>query len=455
MRGIDTRRWFVRGPGGASPGRKKRFVAGRPLRSGWRPTALRYGAYAVAPALLVAGTVLSVSPSTLISTTGEIADIAGRGSGHGRGLGQYGAFDYAKEGWSAEQIVAHYYPDSTLGTFTPGTIQVRLQGRDDKPLDVYSDTGMIVAGRQVEAGQAAHLEPSPGGANVVVTDKCGGDVVWQAATDNPWIDPVDLGLDRPADEHLKLCDGDTAYRGALGVATEGNALRTVNSVEMEDYLRSVVPREMEAGWADKGGAEALRAQAIAARSYSAAEKRYDYAQTCDTTDCQVYGGSASEDPRTDVAVASTSGIVLMKDGAVLRAEYSASSDADGDAEDNLAKTPPVVDAVVVPDTTLAPDTTLTPDVALTPDTAVTPDLPAKPRVPVDPSVVVAPGSAIDAKYREVGGLTSTLGAPIGPELPLPEQTGKFRIFTNGAIIWTPEVGAKVVDLSVLREVGVE
>ncbi|WP_240963317.1 SpoIID/LytB domain-containing protein [Antrihabitans stalactiti] len=451
MRGIDTRRWFVRGPGGASPGRKKRFVAGRPIRSGWRPTALRYGLYAMAPTLIVTGTLFAVGSNHLVQSTGQVEDIAGRGSGHGRGLGQYGAFDYAKAGWTAEQIVAHYYPDSTLGTFTPGTILVRLQGRDDKPLDVYSDTGMVVAGRQVEAGQAAHLEPSPGGANVVVTDKCGGDVVWQAATDNPWIDPVDLGIDRPASEHLKLCDGDTSYRGALGVATEGNALRTVNSVEMEDYLRGVVPREMEAGWADKGGAEALRAQAIAARSYSAVEKRYDYAQTCDTTDCQVYGGSAGEDPRTDEAVASTSGVVLMKDGAILRAEYSASSDADGTAEDSLAKAPPIVPAApVVPDTTLTPDETIVP-----PDVAVAPELPATPRVPVDPSIVVAPGSAIDAKYREVGGLTSTLGAPIGPELPLPKQTGKFRIFTNGAIIWTPDVGAKVVDLSFLREVGVE
>ena len=63
---------------------------------------------------------------------------------------------------------------------------------------------------------------------------------------------------------------------------------------MEDYLRGVVPRESPASWGDAAGGagiNALRAQAVAARSYAQAENRYPYAKTCDTTTCQVYGGA--------------------------------------------------------------------------------------------------------------------------------------------------------------------
>ena len=66
---------------------------------------------------------------------------------------------------------------------------------------------------------------------------------------------------------MKLCDGGTPYRGSLGVALDGASFRTVNYLDIEDYVLSVVPMEMSAGWADQGGAEALRAQAIAALAY--------------------------------------------------------------------------------------------------------------------------------------------------------------------------------------------
>ncbi len=61
------------------------------------------------------------------------------------------------------------------------------------------------------------------------------------------------------------------------------------------------------------------------------------------------------------------------------------------------------------------------------------------------------GSPIAEKYKELGGVNSTLGAPIGPELMLPSEAGKFRMYTNGTIIWTEKLGAQVIDASVLRE----
>jgi SpoIID/LytB domain protein len=83
---------------------------------------------------------------------------------------------------------------------------------------------------------------------------------------------------------------------------------------------------------------ALRAQAVAARSYASTENRYTgLANTCDTQDCQVYGGAALregvseqpyslEDPRTDAAIAETAGVVIRsRNGGVVRTEFSSSN----------------------------------------------------------------------------------------------------------------------------------
>ena len=146
--------------------------------------------------------------------------------------------------------------------------------------------------------------------------------------------------DANLDVTLQLCEGSnvaTWYRGELRAARyEGNQ-RTVNALPIEQYLRSVVPREMPASWALKGdgaGAQALQVQAVAARSYSLAENRYTYAKTCDTISCQVYegresrsGGSqwSNEDSLSDTAILATAGLVRMWGDQVARTEFSAST----------------------------------------------------------------------------------------------------------------------------------
>jgi len=95
--------------------------------------------------------------------------------------------------------------------------------------------------------------------------------------------------------HVQICDGGQVigYRGDLQMVNTGTSSAVVNRLPVEDYLRGVVPREMPASWADLGGgkgAQALRSQAVAARSYAISSPRNSYATTCDTTTCQVYGG---------------------------------------------------------------------------------------------------------------------------------------------------------------------
>ena len=131
------------------------------------------------------------------------------------------------------------------------------------------------------------------------------------------------------------------YRGSVEVSNQAGSTRVVNNVASESYLRGVVPKEISASWAQAGGgrgAQAVRAQAVAARSYGLQQNRYPpYATTCDTQACQVYGGAATrpvatgavtlvEDFRTDQAIAATAGVVRRwPNGSVVSTEFSASN----------------------------------------------------------------------------------------------------------------------------------
>ncbi|MFI1239089.1 SpoIID/LytB domain-containing protein [Nocardia salmonicida] len=381
--------------------------------------------------VLVSGTVLALTGAIGLwqILPGQITPTVG--AGHGRGMSQVGAFDNARAGWSAEEILGHYYPGADLGQIGPTEIRVRLQAQDDATLDTFAAAGAQVAGRTIGPGDAAHLTPLPdGGASVVVTAGCDGEVLWQAATDDPFVYPIGAGAGRPAEEHLTLCGG-TAYRGALGVALEGESFRTVNQVDLDDYLAGVLPAEMQANWADQGAFEALRAQAIAARSYALAESRYDYAQTCDTTDCQAYPGTVKEDSRSTEAVAATTGTVLLRDGQILRSEYSAAPDGGQPADIETFAVGPAPSELV--------------------ESAPAPAVPAAPAEPDLTIEALAGESVIDTEYRRIGGANSAVGEPIGPEMLLPQRAGTYRLYTNGVIVATQTLGAQVVDFSTLLQ----
>lgn len=112
------------------------------------------------------------------------------------------------------------------------------------------------------------------------------------------------------------------FRGRLQLSREGEGLRAINHVSLESYLAGVVGSEMPASWP----LDALRAQAVAARTYALAQRRpaapYDLKATVAS---QVYRGVAAETPSTRDAVASTRGQVLMHDGVLINAVFHSSS----------------------------------------------------------------------------------------------------------------------------------
>lgn len=110
------------------------------------------------------------------------------------------------------------------------------------------------------------------------------------------------------------------YRGKLEISLEEASLRLVNVIALEDYLLGVVPVEMPSGFPD----EALKAQAVAARTYAAAKRGKHSAlgyDLCDSRYCQVYDGQLAEHPACSRAVADTAGIVLTYEGRPAEALY--------------------------------------------------------------------------------------------------------------------------------------
>lgn len=112
------------------------------------------------------------------------------------------------------------------------------------------------------------------------------------------------------------------YRGSFEVTALHERLAVVNELPFEQYLYAVVGAEMPASWP----AEALKAQAVAARSYALHQGfGFQIAHVVDSTHSQAYGGMNAEKPQTTAAVDATRGEVLMHNGRVVEAVFSSSA----------------------------------------------------------------------------------------------------------------------------------
>lgn len=118
--------------------------------------------------------------------------------------------------------------------------------------------------------------------------------------------------------------------GVLRVSRKGRALSVVNQVDLEEYVKGVVPSEVSSAWHP----EMLKVQAVAARTYALYNKMLSAAREYDvvaTTQDQVYRGRSGVDQRVEEAVESTRGIVVTHQQAPIYAAFS--STAAGPTED--------------------------------------------------------------------------------------------------------------------------
>jgi stage II sporulation protein D len=135
-----------------------------------------------------------------------------------------------------------------------------------------------------------------------------------------WIDPAPAARADGDDGLLTLQQ--RRYRGRLLVRSEGDRLQAINLIGLESYLPSVVGSEMPASWP----LAALRAQAVAARTYALRQRRpeapFDLKATVAS---QVYKGVESETDSTREAVRSTRSQVLVHGSKLIEAVFHSSS----------------------------------------------------------------------------------------------------------------------------------
>ena len=132
----------------------------------------------------------------------------------------------------------------------------------------------------------------------------------------------------------RLAIGASPVRGFVEVRVGAGGVTAVNVLNLEDYLRGVVPNELSPGQYPQ--IEALKAQAVAARTYALRnlgqykERGYDI---CATPACQVYRGFGTEHPLSDQAVAETAGVSARYQGELINALYT--STCGGHTEDGV------------------------------------------------------------------------------------------------------------------------
>src|SRR5215210_1163091 len=233
--------------------------------------------------------------------------ITGRGWGHGVGLSQYGALGFARQGAGFEEILGHYYQGTELTQAPVKRIRVLLAA-GAKTLDVGS-----AASFRVRDGLGDLYELDAG------TQRFGPGLRVREVGHKKLTQLKGPLVFLPGAEPLTLKG--RAYRGELRVTVDRGRLRAINSLGLEPYLYGVVPSEMPHHWP----LEALKAQAVAARSYALATRRTGDFDVYSDVRSQVYRGIPEEEAATNEAIDATAGLVVTYEGKVAHTYFFSTS----------------------------------------------------------------------------------------------------------------------------------
>ena len=241
--------------------------------------------------------------------------IRGAGFGHGVGMSQYGAYGFAQRGRDHGFILRHYYSGTQVGKLT-GPAQTRVLLRNAARMTFRGVTG-VAGGRRLDPAQTYVATRALGGG--VLLRSAGGRDLGRYASPLRVVGAPSGVLLRGAAAN-GVTDG--RYRGDLELRPGGLGLSAINAVSLEQYLRGVVPGEMPTSWP----AEALRAQAVAARTYAlATSKNGDGFDQYADTRSQMYVGISGERASTNAAVAATVGEVVVYGGKPVVTYYFSTS----------------------------------------------------------------------------------------------------------------------------------
>lgn len=295
-------------------------------------------------AAVLAAAVLAAIPS--IAYAESTFSITGRGWGHGIGLSQYGAKGMAEAGSGYRSILAHYYQGTTLGSSSNIVVKVNLDRSKNSRGSWWFRAGDNSSKLVVRSTESTDQVTLSGEKSYWVTVYEGGIRVRASSNGAPGtlIKKFPAGVTvvstaptngEPPLVTILTASGPYArtgvrWRGTVNFSPAGTTTAyAINRVRMEDYLYGVVPRESPALW----HAEALKAQAVAARSYAYTSAANGSVLYC-TVYSQVYGGHSQvkssgivdhEDARTNSAVNATRGQVVKYGSTIVRTYFFSSS----------------------------------------------------------------------------------------------------------------------------------
>jgi len=290
--------------------------------------------------VLAAGVVVAAPGQAAAYPTPDVT-LTGHGWGHGIGMGQWGALGYAvgddngDGNWTWQQIVSHFYGGTSIATDGNDTSTVAVAMTEDNGADLIatSPSGVTVPGGT--GASAVLFQPTGTGTWGVFTGPgCAGP--WTAGSTGVVAPTTQAIGGGPVT--LCLAGGSLVLHGSLlGTYNSTGAARTVNDVQLGQYLSDVVTAESPGTWGSLGGPgpqgeswgfQELEAQAVAARSFVLASTPGGYggyADTCDQS-CQSYPGTKFESAIGQLAVADTAGQVMEEPGGVVAdTQYSAST----------------------------------------------------------------------------------------------------------------------------------
>lgn len=259
-------------------------------------------------ACLVLALLCAVAPTSAVAE--EVYIFRGRGNGHGVGMSQYGALGFAQKGFGYRHILSHYYQGTSITVLPEAhTMRVAVQ-RTDAPAQSWSftthDAPMLVDWSHrasapfitLDRGARYRFSIVDSGPDVTITNVSTGqvvhtlqDVAWVRLCDAGTTGAGSTGLTRVHEASGPFSRTDLLYQGWIslvrGSGANAGRLHLRNLVQLEDYVRCVVPREMPASWHP----EALKAQAVAARTYAYASRNAlaEFDVWC-TVSSQVYNG---------------------------------------------------------------------------------------------------------------------------------------------------------------------
>jgi stage II sporulation protein D len=257
---------------------------------------------AASPGLPVSTTTsASSTATTMTSPASSVVVVNGHGWGHGLGMSQWGAYGYAKHGWTFDRILAHYYTGTTLGPAKVSTVRVLLAAAKTATIESTADWSVTDA-----AGTKVALQPGAAVLKAKLT-----------LADHPELQPPFTFVGKQP-----LIVNKVPYRGKLNVSSDGKLVQVIDTLGLEAYLKGVVPAEMPSSWAP----EALKAQAVAARSYALANVTTGRAfDLYGDTRSQVFGGVKAENTATSAAVDATKGQVVLYKGKVANTLFFSTS----------------------------------------------------------------------------------------------------------------------------------